>query len=233
MSESKRNFVPGALWILVAAAMAAMAIALLLAPMNVTPEPESRIRCLSNLRQLGLGLKQYARDCDEKYPWSVGRTDPGGAWRDLGFLYPDYVDDIDVYLCPSSGDREFDPISSLVGKADQPFEPFRDRPNERISYSYCFDARNPGRPSPWTENSPAWVLLLADKKAGMAVGTPDNPVEMASHGDDGRNVLYQDGHATWWSGKKALDPGPDDDEIGPPDLPDYTAWWSDPPYYGE
>ncbi len=34
-------------------------------------------------------------------------------------------------------------------------------------------------------------------------------------------------------GKAALDPDPDDDEIGAPEAKDYTAWWSDPPFYGE
>lgn len=34
-------------------------------------------------------------------------------------------------------------------------------------------------------------------------------------------------------GKAALDPDLDDDGAGAPGLAEYTAWWSDPPFYGE
>jgi hypothetical protein len=233
-TPQERKRLPRAVFHLIAAVLALGVLAAMLYPSYVHERASARMRqCLRNLKQLGLGLKQYVQDFDEKYPWSVGRTDSGRAWRDLGLLYPDYVDEISVYLCPGSKDRQFDPMSPSGSKADRPFEPFRDRADERISYSYCFDARSPEGPGPWSASSPRRVRLLADKKAGTVIGSPDNPVKMANHGEHGRNVLLQDGGARWWGGKRALDPDPDDDEIGPPGLADYTAWWSDPPYYGE
>jgi type II secretory pathway pseudopilin PulG len=192
-----------------------------------------RTACLSNLKQLGLGLKQYAQDFEEKYPWQVGRTEPGESWRDLGLMYPNYVTAIGVYLCPSSKDRKFDPMCASGPKEDYAFEPFRDNRRERTSYGYCFDNMDAAKTTSWGENTKSTVRILADKKAGVAIGSSGNPVKKANHKDDGRMVLYQDGHAKWKSGIGALDPEPDDDEIGAPGLPDYTAWWSDPPYYGE
>jgi len=190
--------------------------------------------CLSNLKQLGLGLKQYAQEFDDKYPWSVGRRDPGEAWRDLGLLYPNYITEIGVYICPGSKDRKFEPMCDAGPKEDYPFEPLRDSPKERTSYGYCFDARNPANPTSWRQNAKSTVRLLADKKAGLGLS------ERSNHKGEGRHVLYpaghvkwEDGHVKWKSGKMALDPEPEDDQIGAPDAKDYTAWWSDPPYYGE
>ena len=205
----------------------------LILPMLAGPRPRRRSPCLSNLKQLGLGLKQYAQDFDEKYPWQVGRTEPGAAWRDLGLLYPNYITAIGIFLCPSSKDRKFDPMCASGPKEDYAFEPFRDNSRERISYGYCFDNTDSAKTTSWDENTKSTVRIMADKKAGLPIGHPDNSRNKANHKDDGRYVLYQDGHVKWKSGKKALDPEPDDDAIGAPGLADYSAWWSDPPFYGE
>lgn len=222
------------LWEGVALLFGLFILAGIILPMfRATPDGGRRPACLSNLKQLGLGLKQYAQDFEEKYPWQVGRTDSDEAWRDLGLMYPNYVTAIGVYMCPSSKDRDFDPMSASGPKDEYPFEPFRDHRKERISYGYCFDNTDTAKTTSWGENTRSTVRILADKKAGLPIGHPDNPPDKAAHKDDGRNVLYQDGHVKWRSGKMALDPEPEDDQIGAPDAKDYTAWWSDPPYYGE
>jgi hypothetical protein len=206
-------------------------------------ESGPRHSCLSNLKQLGLGLKQYAQDFGEKYPWQAGRTDPHDAWRDLGLMYPNYLTAIGVYLCPSSKDRKFDPMCDLGAKEDYPFEPFRDNPKERISYGYCFDARDPVRPTSWSERTSPDTRLMADKKAGVRIkeGTNNPPSKVAQHSVKrflrrrryGRHVLYQDGHVQLEMSEEALDPNPADDAVGVPGANKYTAWWSDPPFYGE
>ena len=198
--------------------------------------------CLSNLKQFGLGLKQYAQDFDEKYPWQVGRTEPGEAWRDLGLLYPNYITAIGVYLCPSSKDRKFDPMCASGPKEDYPFEPFRDSRKERISYGYCYDGRGEVK-MPWAENASPKTRLMADKKAGLRIkeGTSNPPSKVAQHSVKrflrrrryGRHVLYHDGHVQLEMSEEALDPNPADDAIGAPGATEYTAWWSDPPFYGE
>ena len=195
-----------------------------------------RCACLSNLKQLGLGLKQYARDFDGVYPWRVGASDPAEAWRDLGLLFPKYLSEPRAFSCPSAPGRR------LRLKRDRdgawPFEPVTGEGRQAVeSYSYGVDARGEALHGktysrlPWTERARSTVRVMADKKAGIEPKGAD--IEKQNHGDDGRNALYQDGHVKWKSGKGALDPEPDDDEIGVPDAEDYTAWWSDPPYYGE
>jgi len=191
-------------------------------------------RCLNNLKQHGLALTQYAQDYDGCYPWRVGAVDAKEAWRDLGLLFPSYNSSLESFICRSSRDRKFDPKCASGAKKEYPLEPFLPTSNrEVISYAYCVDARDPDNPKAWTEEAPATLVLMADKKAGYPIGHVNNPATMANHKDEGRHVLYHDGHVEWKAGIRSLDPDETDDEVGPPGAKDYRAWWSDPPFYGE
>jgi len=222
---------------IIAAAVAGFLALIFLAGMLVPAlararEQARRAACLSNLKQQGLGLKQYAQDFSQMYPWCAGRQDPDEAWRDLGLMYPNYITAVGVYICPSSKDGRFEPMCDSGAKENYPFEPFRSHPGECTSYAYSY-ARGRRRVRPCGEEDPSTVRLLADKKAGTEIGSANNDPTKANHKDDGRNVLYQDGHVKWQRGPDALDPDPEDDRIGWPSARDYADWWSDPPYYGE
>ncbi|MBN1916755.1 MAG: hypothetical protein JW889_02500, partial [Verrucomicrobia bacterium] len=162
----------------------------------------------------------------DRYPWRVGATRPGEAWLDLGMLFPNYCSAIKTFFCPQSRDRMWD-AATITDKISRPLDAFTwVKTTEVISYSYGIDART-DTPTGWTEEALSTVRLLADKKAGQRTD------RRASHSDDGRNVLYQDGHVKWKAGPDALDPDEDSDEIGAPAKASYRKWWSDPPYYGE
>jgi len=197
-------------------------------------EQSRPMACFNNLKQHGLALTQYAQDYDGRFPWRLGRANPREAWKDLAMLFPSYNSSWESFICPSSRDRMFDPKCASGDKKNYPLEPLSRRDGrEVISYAYCLDARDPHNPKPWTEEAPATVRLMADKKAGYPVGHAENPAAKANHRDDGRNILYHDWHVRWEPGMRALDPNEMDDEVGAPDAADYHAWWSDPPFYGE
>jgi prepilin-type processing-associated H-X9-DG protein len=197
-------------------------------------EQPPRAACLSNVKQLGLALKQYSYDFGDRYPWRAGAANPDEAWLDLGMLFPNYTSSSRCFFCPAGEDRPFELVCALGCKMDHPLEPLCCAGSrEVISCAYCFDAGDPQKPTAWTENAHSSVRILADKKAGTVIGSAGNPTKMANHKDDGRNVLYQDGHVKWRPGAGALDPDEDDAAFGDPAATDYKAWWSDPPYHGE
>jgi prepilin-type processing-associated H-X9-DG protein len=212
-----------AVGVAVAVALIATLTWMLVVPVMCRARNRPRSSCLSNLKQLGLGLKQYSQDFDDQYPWRVGADAASRAWLDVGMLYPNYCSAWKTFLCPTSRDRGFEPQAPLL---------FTDTKHV-ISYAYGIDATDPDGPGAWTENARSTVRLLADKKAGTAIGSPGNPAKLANHRDDGRNVLYQDGHVKWKAGVDSLDPDEESPAVGAPGKTSYRRWWSDPPYYGE
>lgn len=233
MSKNERTLVPTTLRVLAAAAVAVMAIAILAQCFAAggifrTREQARRTKCLNNLKQLGLALRQYSQDFRDIYPWCVGASEPKAGWLDLGLLYPSYNSAFQVFICPSAKDREFDPKCESGDKKDHPFEPLKPADTkEVISYAYGFDNTDSSHRTSWTETASSTVRLAADKKAGCGLSDESN------HKKDGRNVLYNDGHVKWQPGPKALNPDEEDDDVGDPDDLNYVDWWSDPPFYAE
>ena len=87
--------------ILVAVAILAIA-ALILFPFFARPRESYRSPegiCISNLKQIALGLAQYTQDYDEKFPPAKNAT---GGWADL--VYP-YVKSTQIFQCPSDRNR--------------------------------------------------------------------------------------------------------------------------------
>ena len=76
-------------------------IAAILLPAFVQARSKARmITCLSNERQLGVGIFQYAQDFDDHFPIGTYPTEPGMGWA--GQVLP-YVRSSGVYKCPDDG----------------------------------------------------------------------------------------------------------------------------------
>ncbi len=73
-------------------------------------EKARRTACASNLRQIGLACHLYASDWDEVFP-SIGTA---GA-DDMEPLYPDYIDALDVFRCPSDVNVTTTPADAGAG----------------------------------------------------------------------------------------------------------------------
>lgn len=191
--------------------------AMLLPALSRARESARRVACLNNLRQMMLGIKTYTPDYDEWYPTSAG---PGKEinverhYRDLGILYPAYITSLDVFTCPSSGDKM--PRIRMDDMYDN--KPFPDVEARQVSYAYGYNGEG-GKNRAWTEAAPSVTRVLADRPAGRGLTRDSN------HKMDGRNVAYADGHVRWISGKKKL--------LTNPDHPDRKisdkSWWSERP----
>lgn len=102
--------------LLVVIAIIAILAAILFPVFARARENARRASCQSNLKQIGLGLIQYAQDYDEGTP-IISDTGPnprygryaGTTWLDQ--IYP-YVKSYQIYVCPSATraeDKKFDP----------------------------------------------------------------------------------------------------------------------------
>jgi len=175
-----------------------------------------RAKCASNLKQILLGIKTYTPDYSEWYPTSAA---PGDAisvsnhYKDLGILYPNYVSSLDVFTCPSSGDK------MPKDRDDDTYDgkPFRTNEAAMVSYAYGYDGTSSGGDRGWTESAPTETRLLADRVASQELTSDSN------HKLDGRNAGFADGHVKWISGRGKL--------LTNPDHPDSkirtVCWWSE------
>ncbi len=91
--------------LLVVIAIIAILAAILFPVFSQAREKARQSSCLSNLRQLTLGLSQYTQDYDERFPtyyWSEGNQGYPYSCTWWAGIYP-YVRNLQLYRCPSSG----------------------------------------------------------------------------------------------------------------------------------
>jgi prepilin-type N-terminal cleavage/methylation domain-containing protein len=148
--------------------------------------------CGSNLRQVGIAAESYFGKY-RMYPWTK-RSDGGGvatistdddARKCLELLYKfDYLDNPEVYICPSSQDQVPDEIEDRSERRDDFFL-------DEFQCSYTWRYR------PVVVGSPSTTPVSGDKRGGES--------EYAHH-SDGRNVLFKGGKVEFFDTVLLEDP---------------------------
>ena len=108
--------------LLVVIAIIAILAAMLLPALQSARERGRRGSCISNLKQMGQSLTQYAQDNREKMPTGACRgtstvvdMTENGSWAGLEVLRTnEYLADYGVYVCPSSTVSQEDQTSALT-----------------------------------------------------------------------------------------------------------------------
>jgi len=213
--------------LLVVIGIIALLISILLPALNAAKERANRVKCSSNLRQIGQGLLLYANDNKGVYPrtpadstkatysnFSAGgastATDPfgtgGPSVNDVTaamFLLVRNADiNPEVFVCPSSN-AEKDTLNNKPANQRCNFY----GPNN-LSYSYT----NPypadaaiGLGYKLNGNVPADFAIAGDRNDGDYLATVNSAsaaseqkkINSKNHEGDGQNVLFNDGHCEW------------------------------------
>jgi prepilin-type N-terminal cleavage/methylation domain-containing protein/prepilin-type processing-associated H-X9-DG protein len=164
--------------LLVVIAIIAILAAILFPVFAQAREKARQTSCLSNEKQIGLGILMYAQDFDETYPFSQ-RYDPsvGHIWgMSWAVVTQPYAKSYDVYRCPSDG----------------PFNCQADWMGVGISYAANIDADYTGSwnvkgpmgmggvpiwlyPSKTLAaiNRPADTIIIAERYNSVALAQPD------------------------------------------------------------
>lgn len=197
--------------LLVVVAIIALLMSILLPSLRSAREQASGAACMSNLRQIMIGMSQYQQDsrgymplnCWSEYDWSVPK-------RDLWFykLYPGYVADPSVYACPGDPFRsQFDFEAKGAPPANRP------RVNARVpscGYGLNYLLRHFREPksfnlSRWPPQTPYRTILLAEVGPDDVIeNAPTGGAGMAAPWRDAGRIVWDDGARPWYSGPSWL-----------------------------
>jgi prepilin-type N-terminal cleavage/methylation domain-containing protein/prepilin-type processing-associated H-X9-DG protein len=204
--------------LLVVIAIIAILAAILFPVFARAREKARQTSCLSNLKQLGLGLLMYSQDYDEQlaptYMWLQPPANwPLISWRPM--VYP-YIKNAQIFVCPSDSGEGNDPSGFQVGPtsyaSNQEVMPAGRGPVDcgtaKITMPaqtiMVFDAWQAARWCAWYNSDPSpngWNCQA--RPAGLIVPSGGGTPTDESRHNGGFNATLCDGHAKWFRGGTA------------------------------
>lgn len=221
MSKQQRNAVRVSrsgftlIELLVVIAIIAILAAILFPVFARARENARRSSCVSNMKQLGLGVSMYAQDNDGRYPMASNADVPSSGRRWPDYIFP-YVKNAQIFICPSAAPTDVTGRGQLWAATTGPTGQYF---GYGYNYQYLGNSRlggvsNPNTSFPFTATdslvtAPTQTVAIADTNGvGTSGGTgtyvvdPPQPVRNADNSlrTAGRNnstdAFYQNGGGT-------------------------------------
>ncbi|NLH73330.1 MAG: type II secretion system protein [Verrucomicrobia bacterium] len=187
--------------LLVVIAIIAILAGLLLPALGRAKSKSKTVRCLSNLRQLGITMSMYTSENDDRFPYS-GRTWPHMPFVDLLKLFSPYISTnggVAFYLCPADT-----PPPWNFAWVKNHGSSFSIRTNDLLfgnSYYYYHQFYNDDTQNPQLRQRRATEVRFPSKKAIMPCFAEPEFDELhapnLAHGKDGFPLLFVDGHSAF------------------------------------
>ena len=201
--------------LLVVIAIIAILAAILFPVFARAREKARQTSCLSNLKQIGLGLMMYAQDYDERLPATYQWVSPPAAWPLISWrtmTYP-YVKNAQLFVCPSDAAPGADPgdsgtlpavsyqanpwvmpgirgdFNGAIGAITAPAETMMVFDTWQAS-TWCADGN-------WTGGKCSATCF-----GGKPAGLRNDGVDISRH-NGGFNAALCDGHAKWFKAGEA------------------------------
>ncbi len=161
-------------------------------------ESTRRAVCGSNIRQQLMGMLMYAQDNDDSGYWEMVAASADNAPEGL---YPNFVDDVDLFLCPSTKnviDKQR-VAAGITTQLRRPAPGGREDSSGGHSYEY-FGYFTAGEmagirkaPNRIPEEYRTFTVLVVDN-APFAQNCPEPRM---NHAEEGWNWGFADGHVEW------------------------------------
>jgi len=195
MASSSRRNAFTLIELLVVIAIIAILASILFPVFARARENARRASCISNLKQLGLSVMMYKQDYDGRFPkagWGENEVLPrpdgngtaGASWPLK--VWP-YVKSLQVFVCPSDGDRVWLGNNQGTGQ---------------ISYGYNY--ANLDNVNEAAIEKPSQMIMMADTRGDITYALYQNNHyngtdvrEIADRHLNGTVINFVDGHAKW------------------------------------
>jgi prepilin-type N-terminal cleavage/methylation domain-containing protein/prepilin-type processing-associated H-X9-DG protein len=211
--------------LLVVIAIIAILASLLLPALAKAKEKGKRIACLNNLKQMDLGSQLYAQDNEGHLIADSLGAPPGvrnNADDDLNWLYPDYVNNLNSFVCASTKNNvRPNTITLFYPGNPRVVVDLRDNAlNRNALTGHSYEVLGNVRSNKLTESFlETYTLKYAPGFVGMRPGTsefwiffdaddsaPNNKQDKGdNHNGEGANVAFCDGHVEWISTGRRYD----------------------------
>ncbi len=164
--------------LLVVIAIIGILAGILLPVLSRARESARRTQCMSNIKQIGMGLIMYANENSATFPSDTAYSGASPAMRELNLLFDTYVSDNKFFNCPSD--------TTVTGATNAGMSVSTSGGTEAFTPTQC----SYGYDRSHTPADDADVALVADRPPAP----PSATASSANHKGRGQNVVYVDGH---------------------------------------